>query len=61
LIALFLAQLLFCWAANIWSEQKIKQADKDARDKHLPLFNQFLNIYLNYHNMNKLNESSKEE
>jgi hypothetical protein len=46
---------------HIWAEQKIKQADIDAREKHLPLFNQFLNIFLNYHNMNKVNEQMKDE
>jgi len=47
------------WGMYIYTQQRIKQADLEAKQKMLPAFNTFLNIYLNYHRFNNMNEEAK--
>ena len=44
---------------HIYVQQQIKKADLDAKEKMNPAFNTFLNIFLNYHRFNNMNEEAK--
>ena len=59
MIVIFFCQLLFLWAMCHYTNKKIRQADIDAKSVMTPDFNRFLNVFINYHSCDKLNQENK--